>query len=155
MDRNVDDIRNSFQNFGWSDYTVISLILVASVLIGVHFRPQSRQKRNGATFDVREYVIGNGNLHLFPVSLSLIAGAVSSVGIIGFATEGYIYGFGFGTCCIGIILNGVFVHYLVLPVFYDLKLLSIYEYMELRFNRSLRLFGSISYCLALVKNYFY
>lgn len=152
MDRTVEDVKNSLQSFGRSDYLVFGLMLVISTGIGFYFRPQKRQQANRTVSRVREYLIGGGNLSIFPVSMSLIASALSSVGIIGFTTEGYLFGVAFFIGNFGLLFNGVIMHFLVLPVFHDLKLLSMYEYMELRFNRSVRLLGSIIYCLSMVFN---
>ncbi|XP_078410881.1 sodium/iodide cotransporter-like, partial [Cetorhinus maximus] len=52
--------------------------------------------------------------------------------------------------CLGQTLNAVLTAYFFLPIFYRLRLTSTYEYLELRFCKSLRLCGTIQFTAAMV-----
>lgn len=51
----------------------------------------------------------------------------------------------FGVLCMGVVMTFVF-----LPVFHDLQLTSTYEYLETRFDKKMRLFGSIMFTFGTV-----
>lgn len=51
---------------------------------------------------------------------------------------------------IGVITMGVIMSYIYLPVFHDLKLTSTYQYLHTRFDKKMRLFGSILFTFGTV-----
>lgn len=60
----------------------------------------------------------------------------------------------------GVLTMGIVMTYVFLPVFHDLKLTSTYEYLETRFDKKMRLFGSIMFTFGTVsqilkKNFFH
>lgn len=59
--------------FGWADYTLFSLLLFVSVLIGVYFGFFSDQNTT------KEYLLGGKRMGSFPVAMSIIARSVTSV----------------------------------------------------------------------------
>lgn len=60
--------------------------------------------------------------------MSLVATAISGIALLGTGTEVYIYGLQFAYIFIaGPVLRGIFNHYVIVPVFYDLKIISMYE----------------------------
>lgn len=52
---------------GWIDYTLFSLLLIVSVLIGVYFGFFSKQD------STTEYLLGGKKMGYFPVAMSIIA----------------------------------------------------------------------------------
>lgn len=61
--------QHDFRYFDWLDYTVFSLLLVASALIGVYFAFWAKRKQNTTS----EYLMGSKEMGIFPISMSLIA----------------------------------------------------------------------------------
>jgi len=57
--------------FGWFDYTLFSLLLLVSVLIGVYFGFFSKQD------STTEYFLGGKRMGCFPVAMSIIARSVT------------------------------------------------------------------------------
>ncbi len=53
----------------------------------------------------------------------------------------------------GVLLMGVVMTFVFLPVFHDLQLTSTYEYLETRFDRKMRLFGSIMFTFGTVSKF--
>lgn len=54
----------------------------------------------------------------------------------------------FGVLCMGVVMTFVF-----LPVFHDLQLTSTYEYLETRFDKKMRLFGSVMFTFGTVSTF--
>ena len=123
-------------HFGIADYSVFIFMLVVCSGIGLFFGYQDHRKnkkrlqQNGNTNDndqALDYLVGGRNMQVFPVAMSLIASGLSGVTLLGMPTETYVYGWSFWFVCIPIILVGILTHYVVIPVFYELKILSVFE----------------------------
>lgn len=138
--KTVEDVLDSLQNFGWSDYAIFIMMLATCAAIGVYFSLQTA--KGSAALD---YLVGGQNLRMFPVSLSIIASVISGIALLGTSTEVYMYGANYVCILPGLLLIGLTMHFFILPVFHSLKLISIYEYLERRFDKRLRLFGSVMY----------
>jgi len=67
----VQEISESMQNFGALDYTVFAIMLIACGIVGIYFG--FVKKSSGED----EYLVGDRNMKMFPVSLSLIASIIS------------------------------------------------------------------------------
>ncbi|XP_029907357.1 sodium-coupled monocarboxylate transporter 1 [Myripristis murdjan] len=82
-----------------------------------------------------------------PVAMSLTASFMSGITVIGTPAEAYRYGaafwlFGFSYAIMSTITAEVFV-----PLFYRLGITSTYEYLEMRFNRTIRIIGTTMYII--------
>ncbi|XP_069166836.1 sodium-coupled monocarboxylate transporter 1-like isoform X2 [Procambarus clarkii] len=102
------------------DYTVFSLMLAASVGIGVY----SALKGRGNTTS-EDYLLGGRTMSPVPVAFSLLGGVISAIAILGNSSEVYAFGTQICTSVLGIILGCLFVHQVSLPVLFNLKLVSI------------------------------
>ncbi|XP_068084313.1 sodium-coupled monocarboxylate transporter 1-like [Anabrus simplex] len=137
----VEELGSMLQRFGVVDYIVFTLMLLICAVIGIYYGFISKQ----VTAD--DYLMGGRKMTIFPVSMSLIASAVSGITLIGTSTELYLYGTQYLYICFGVVLMGFAMTYAYLPVLHDLQLTSIYEYWELRFNKQARLFGSVLFVI--------
>ncbi|XP_014486739.1 PREDICTED: sodium-coupled monocarboxylate transporter 1-like [Dinoponera quadriceps] len=119
--------------FHWIDWLVFALMLVVSAAAGLwHFR--RAQKSN-----TQDYLLGGKSLGLFPVSASLVASFISGVTILGTPAEIYNFGTQYWITIISILFCGLVVATVYLPVFTTLRLSSVYEYLEIRFSRAVRI----------------
>lgn len=59
--------------------------------------------------------------------MSLVATFVSGITLLGTSTEIYIYGTQYAYILIGPTMMGVVMHFVIIPVFYDLKVVSMFE----------------------------
>ncbi|XP_044729523.1 sodium-coupled monocarboxylate transporter 1-like [Chrysoperla carnea] len=130
--------------FTWVDYAVFLIMLLICLLIGVYFGFIKVSK------NVKDYLIGSKNMTVWPVTISLVVSYISGISFLGFPTEMYIFGIQylyilFDGVCMGFIGN-----YIYLPVFMDLRLTSTYEYLERRFDKSLRRLGSILFIVSVI-----
>lgn len=69
---------------------------------------------------------------------------------MGASTETYLYGMQFAYIFSGIIAMCVAMYFIFLPVFQGLQITSVYEYLQMRFDRRIRLLGSVLFTVATV-----
>uniref|UniRef100_A0A1Q3G592 Putative sodium/solute symporter n=2 Tax=Culex tarsalis TaxID=7177 RepID=A0A1Q3G592_CULTA len=151
--QNVDDLSRSLQRFNWPDYMVFVLMLISCIFIGIYFGYKDHQKhKNRKTArrdsEALDYLVGGRKMSVFPVSVSLVASWISGISLLGTSTEIYVYGTQYCYIVFAIVLMGFAMHYIFLPVFHDLQITSAYEYLQLRFDKRMRLLGSILFTLA-------
>ncbi|XP_069946850.1 sodium-dependent multivitamin transporter [Cherax quadricarinatus] len=116
-------LRYSDAKFSVVDYTMFSLMLVVSVGIGVYCAIKSRHNTT-----TQEYLLGSRKMSPWPVSLSLLGGFISAISILGNATEVYLYGTQLCVMLLGLIPGCVLVYHVIIPVFYNLKIVSVSEF---------------------------
>ncbi|KAK0091545.1 hypothetical protein PV326_003050 [Microctonus aethiopoides] len=130
--------------FHWMDWLVFTLMLLFSAAAGIwHYK-----KANSST--TLEYLLGRRGLGIFPVSASLIASFISGVTILGTPAEIYNFGTQYWITIFSILFSGIIVGNIYLPVFAALKLNSCYEYLEIRFNRSVRMLISFIFVVDVI-----
>ncbi|KAG7313328.1 hypothetical protein JYU34_000439 [Plutella xylostella] len=132
--------------FNWLDYLVFGAMLMLSALIGVYFAFFAPKKQNTTA----EYLMGGKTMGLFPISMSLIASYISGITLLGLPAEMYTYGTQFYMVVASEWAVSLTVGFIYLPVFYNLQITSTYEYLRLRFNSTVRLFGTIIFILKLM-----
>ncbi|NXT29943.1 SC5A8 protein, partial [Syrrhaptes paradoxus] len=124
------------------DYVVFAAMLLVSAVIGVYYA-----FAGGGQKTSKDFLMGGRSMTAIPVALSLTASFMSAVTVLGTPAEIYRYGAIF---CIFAITYGLVVlcsAEIFLPVFYKLGITSTYEYLELRFNKYLRLCGTILFII--------
>ncbi|XP_078405744.1 sodium-coupled monocarboxylate transporter 2 [Cetorhinus maximus] len=124
------------------DYVVFASLFVISSGIGVFFAVKERKNVTS-----REFLVGGRQMVCGPVALSLTASFMSAVTVLGGPSEVYQYGASFILFCVAFTFVVIFTAELFLPVFYRSGIASTYEYLELRFNRLVRLAATIIYIL--------
>ncbi|KAH8245241.1 hypothetical protein KR032_007107 [Drosophila birchii] len=154
---NVEELRASLQSFGWLDYLVFCLMLAICAVIGIYFclqlRRESRKQKElhgteEAANSAASYLVGGRQMKIFPITMSLISSFISGITLLGTPTEVYLYGAQYMYIMGSLVLMGFCMYYFFLPVFHELNLISTYKYLEQRYNRSLRLFGSVMFIVA-------
>ena len=133
-------------NFGVADYSVFVLFLVCSALIGVFFGWKGRKNKNN-----KDFLTGNRNLPIFPVVMSLAASFMSTNTILGVPAEVYTLGTQFYMSMSCFMIAVVLSAEVFLPVFYQLNMTSVNEYLFLRFkSHKARLCGSLAFLMCTV-----
>lgn len=110
-----------------ADVIPVCATLVVSLLIGVYYGVKNKNTNE-------ELLVGGRNMGFFPVMASLITTYISARTMLGFPSAIYARG---GqsfvidlVAAVGIPISG----YLFVPLFYEMKLTSINEYLERRFE---------------------
>lgn len=126
--------------FSLWDYGVFAAMLFGSTGIGL-FYALSR----GGQKSSDDFFTGGRSMSAVPVGLSLAASFMSAVQVLGVPAEAYRYGAKFLQMCLGQILNSLITAYLFMPVFYRLGITSTYQYLAMRFSKSVQLCGTIQF----------
>lgn len=113
------------------DYVVFCASLILSLCVGLYHWWKSRG------LDSADFLMGGGKMSPIPVAISLVAGLVSAVSILGNPAEMYYYGSQLWMNCVGTVIGTLLVLILLVPVLYPLKLVSMYEFLEVRWKSSL------------------
>ncbi|CAF0982331.1 unnamed protein product [Brachionus calyciflorus] len=132
-------------NFSAADYAVFGVMLGISALIGFFYAFKDRKKRN-----TEEFLLGGRNLQIFPVAMSILASFTSAISILGFSQEMYRYGTMYWLIGFSYFLTQPFAAHVYVPMFHKLKITSAYEYLELRFNNTVRVTASLIFCLQMI-----
>ncbi|XP_044731952.1 sodium-coupled monocarboxylate transporter 1-like [Chrysoperla carnea] len=75
---------------------------------------------------------------------------VSGISFLGLPAEVYVFGIQYFYLILNDVWLGIIGNYIYLPVFMDLRLTSNFEYLELRFDKSLRRLGSILFIICMI-----
>lgn len=127
------------------DYLVLFLVLASSAAIGIYYRlTGGRQKTT------KEYLLADGNMPAWPVSFSLMASFMSAITLLGVSMESYQYGMMFAWINLSYIISTPIAAYLFLPVFYNMRNTSVYEYLQRRFGFSTRIVASIAFSVQMI-----
>lgn len=138
----LEDIVEHMRRFSWPDYLVFVSMLFLCILIGIYFGFMQRKPSTES-----EYLMGGRTMLVFPIALSLIASFISGITLLGLPTEVYSFGIQYVYVSLGVISMGFVMGFIYLPVFHKLNITSTYEYLETRFDRRLRMFGSVMFTI--------
>uniref|UniRef100_A0A146KR03 Sodium-coupled monocarboxylate transporter 2 n=2 Tax=Lygus hesperus TaxID=30085 RepID=A0A146KR03_LYGHE len=131
--------------FDWVEYIVFVVMLCVSALIGIYFGCIK-----GGQDTVTGYLLGGKQMSLIPISVSLVTTYISGITLLGVPSEIYTYGSQYLTSNLANYLVGFITAFFILPVFYKLQLISLYEYMELRFGHGVRIIVSVLFTISLI-----
>ncbi|KAG5670311.1 hypothetical protein PVAND_000587 [Polypedilum vanderplanki] len=147
---NVDDLSKSLKKFKIIDQIVFGSMLGVCSVIGLYFGYQDLKRKRASKNDneVLNFLMGGRKMKVFPVAMSLIASLVSGILLLGASTEIYLYGTQYVYIIIAIIISAVILDLIMIPVFHKLQITSVYEYLQLRFDKKMRLFGSLMYTIS-------
>ncbi|XP_065306436.2 sodium/iodide cotransporter-like [Dermacentor albipictus] len=124
-----------------SDYIIFVSLTALSLGTGLYV---SLRKR-GAPKSRDEAFLGNRSIRVLPLALSMLASSITAAGIIAFVAHYYRHGFHTLWAIPIFVPVGLIVTYLYLPVLYELKVTSIFEYLRLRYGNSVGLASSLIY----------
>ena len=125
----------AYHQLEWLDYSLIGAYFVATVWMALIF---SRRQHSA-----EEYFLGGRRMPWFAVGLSLMATLTSTVSYL--ATPGEVIKYGLMGAMGGLVfypLIYLVIAYGLVPVFLRLRVTSIYEYLEQRFDVGTRMFAS-------------
>jgi SSS family solute:Na+ symporter len=124
-------------NLGALDLVVIFAYLAGLSAIGVYF---SRRQTSS-----EEYFLGNRRMPWFVVGVSLVATLISAMTYLSVPGETIRYGIGFFSSLLAYPLVVLVVSRVVIPVIVRLPIRSVYEYLEKRYDGSVRSLGAAAF----------
>ncbi|KAI2665546.1 Sodium-coupled monocarboxylate transporter 1 [Labeo rohita] len=136
---------SSAASFSVWDYVVFTLMLLISAGIGVYYAFAGGGQSSSADF-----LVGGRSMTAVPVALSLTASFMSAITVLGTPVEVYQYGAIFILICFSYVLMVAVSSEIFLPIFYRLGITSTYEYLEMRYNKVIRLFGTVLFIIQTV-----
>ncbi|XP_063958267.1 sodium-coupled monocarboxylate transporter 1-like [Lytechinus pictus] len=129
------------------DYVLFAIMLVVSAAIGIYSACSGGRQR---TAD--EYLLGNREMSIIPVALSMMVSYISAISVLGLPSEIYMFNTMFIWNTVGYAIGALVATQMFVPMFFELKLTSIYEYLELRFNKCISV---INICIFFFQMFFY
>ena len=120
--------------FSMLDYFTLAAYLIVVVTIGM--RVGKGQKDN------KEYFLAGRSMGWFPVGISTLASLYSAITYMGAPSEYYTHGLAMAVQHVSTILIIPVVIYIFMPFFHRLQVYTAYEYLEHRFNLSVRILAS-------------
>ncbi|XP_033759643.1 sodium-coupled monocarboxylate transporter 1-like [Pecten maximus] len=125
--------------FHVADYVVFAGMILISLGIGVYSACSG-----GGQKTTLEYLVGNRRLKMLPVAVSLVVTFESSILVLGFPAEVYIYGGDLIWASVALMFTILIATRIVVPMFHPLKLTSVFEYFELRYkSKAPRTLGTV------------
>lgn len=127
------------------DYVVFVVMLAVSTGIGVYYAFTAGSQSSSADF-----LVAGRSLSALPVALSLTASFMSAITVLGTPVEVYKYGAIFILICFSYAFMVALSSEIFLPIFYRLGVTSTYEYLEMRYNKLIRLLGTVLFIIQTV-----
>lgn len=116
------------------DVVLIVVYFVAVVVVAGKF--------SGSQKSLKEFLMGGGEIPWWAAAMAGIATVTSAISYIGAVGLGFSTNFSFLQYRLAVPIAVAIICIIVLPFFFKLRLYSIYEYLEKRFNSTLRLLAS-------------
>ncbi|KAL2102525.1 hypothetical protein ACEWY4_001693 [Coilia grayii] len=140
------DVLSPVGSFSAWDYVVFSVMLLVSAAIGLYYAYVGRHGSQSSG----DFLTGGRSMTAVPVAMSLSASFMSAITVL--ATPAEVYRYGASYVCYGLayVIVMATCSEIFLPVFYRLGITSTYQYLEMRFNRATRLFGTALFILQTV-----
>ncbi|KAL2717992.1 putative sodium-dependent multivitamin transporter, partial [Vespula squamosa] len=91
-----------------------------------------------------EYFSADRSMKIVPLGIALTVSFISAITLLGISAEIYVHGVIFMFFYVGFFVGTPISMYCYLPVFFELKLMSVFEYIERRFGVRARLLASIA-----------
>lgn len=130
------------KNFGWLNWTVLVLYLLAMLGMGVYFM----RKENGAD----DFFKGGGRIPWWAAGISIYATMLSAITYMAIPTKAYTTDWTYYPMLWMILLVSFPVIKYYLPYFRRLNVTSAYEILEQRFNTLTRLLASALFCIFMI-----
>ncbi|KAK3095118.1 hypothetical protein FSP39_010525 [Pinctada imbricata] len=105
-----------------ADYCVFGVTIIISLGIGIYYALSGGRQKTTS-----EYLVGNRQMKILPVALSLMVSFESSIMMLGFPAETYVYGMSFWLSTFAFLVALLLAVRMVVPLVHPLKLTSVYE----------------------------
>jgi len=117
------------------DYIVFIGYLLLTAGIGVYFT-RSQKKSS-------DFFLAGRTMNWFPIGLSIMVTAFSAVNYTAFSGEVFGHGLYVFLCLPVFVFVAIPVIKVIMPFYHSMQLYSVYDYLEKRFDKNVRLLGSI------------
>ncbi|KAH8030737.1 hypothetical protein HPB51_011537 [Rhipicephalus microplus] len=101
----------------------------------------------GAPSAVLEAFLGGRTLPAAALAVSVLASVATAVGVVSFVGHYYAFGFHLDWALVGIPLAAVIVSFVFVPLIYDLRVASVFQYLRMRFDNKVGITACVVYFL--------
>jgi len=122
------------KTFGRLDYAVLAAYLLGMVAVGVYFMNKMK--------DTDDFFRGGQQMQWWAAGCSIFATMLSSITFMSIPAKAFAQDWVYAVGNLMVVAVAPIAVYLALPFFRRIDATSAYEYLELRFNRPVRLFAS-------------
>ncbi|XP_037582048.1 sodium/iodide cotransporter-like [Dermacentor silvarum] len=138
------------ETLGIVDIVVFSVLTAAGYFTGLYFsfRGSGRQvnaRDRGTSSAVLEAFLGGRSLPATALAVSVLASVATAVGIVSFVGHYYAYGFHLDWALAGIPLSAAVVSLVIVPLLYDLRVASVFQYLRMRFDNKVGITACVVY----------
>lgn len=130
------------EGFGWLNYVVLVLYFIGMLLLGFYFMRREN--------DEQDFFKAGGRIPWWAAGISIFATTLSAITFIAIPAKSYATDWRMLVFNLTIILVAPVVIKYYLPFFRRLNIGTAYEYLELRFNRSVRWMASAFFIIFMV-----
>ncbi|GFT00314.1 sodium-coupled monocarboxylate transporter 1 [Trichonephila clavipes] len=124
---------NMKETLGVTDYIVVISSLVISILIGLRFQIGKAKLKT-----TREYLLASKNAPMLLVVMSTTVTMLSAIVMLGSPAETYRFGPQLSLLSFFPIIGMALAAKIFIPIYFQLKVSSIYEFLELRYGKLTR-----------------
>ncbi|KAJ8030457.1 Sodium-coupled monocarboxylate transporter 2 [Holothuria leucospilota] len=128
-----------------ADYIVLLMFLMCSSFIGLY---QAFRGKRQTTAD--EYLLADRRMNPLVVIMSAIVSVTSPITYMGNPAEVYLHGPQYLAVLPSKIIPILFITISFVPIYYKLRVTSIYEYLRIRFGENVQYFGAAINCIFLI-----
>eukprot|EP00057_Strongylocentrotus_purpuratus_P026344 XP_011680818.1 PREDICTED: sodium-coupled monocarboxylate transporter 1-like [Strongylocentrotus purpuratus] len=136
--------------FTAADYAVCIVMLVASFALGLVAAFIERRHRSRHRITSERFLLGSRRLNVIPVSMSMTIPFAAAINILGTPVDVYMYNTMFWWICLAYIIGGALVCRMFVPLYFKTGVVSAFEYLELRFNKTVRVFCSLLFIVQMM-----
>lgn len=131
-------------SFGFLNYAVLIVYLIAMLGVGFYF------SFKGKTATTDDFFKGGGQIPWWAAGISIFATTLSAITFMAIPAKAYVTNWLYFPMSFSILLIVPIVIHWYVPFFRNLNLTSAYEYLELRFNLTVRLLSSLLFIIFMV-----
>ncbi|KAK7501544.1 hypothetical protein BaRGS_00007348 [Batillaria attramentaria] len=126
------------RTFSVADYILFTEVLIVCALVGLYYAWRDRRHVSTTVF-----MLGGKQMYVLPVAMSLAVTFLSAVSLLGNPVEVYNFNTMFWYLAVALLLAVSASAQIFIPFFYKLRVTTVFEYLQLRFNTPVRLLGSV------------
>lgn len=139
-----DERNRHVGSFTIYDYSIVLGMLVISLGIGVFYGFFSGSENTSSDF------LHGSEMAMLPVSLSLTTSFITAIELLGNPSEMVFNGTQFALIVFSIFMVIPVAWKIYYPIYFKLQLTSCYEYLGIRFDKNIRIFGAILYIIQML-----
>lgn len=130
-------LKKYYTRFFKTKLKIVTKTKVQDTLENEQVNQNEENNKSPVKSEIGEYLTANASMSILPITLSLLATFFSATGLLGNPAEVYQYGIQYWMHVFGWAVTPILGAYITGPMFSRLKVTSVFEYFQKRFNSEL------------------